>query len=292
MWQPHRLEREALTLVTYHAGSGPPVIWVNGGPGDDHRSLRQVAEPLTPYAHCVLYDQRGCGQSTLTPVDETTISVDAFVDDLDAIRRDLGEEQITLIGHSWGAILALIYSANHPDHVARQVLISMGPLTREAAAVNRANLRKPFNRHDRYLFDVLRGQRQVAIANGAEDQQTRLHQRIAAEYYSRAWFYSPEAARAWATDYQANYAHNPHLASLLMPQVYDMNVLSLVNGLSVPTLVIYGYQDTQPITQAYVLAEHLHYVQTTLINECGHVPWMEQPEAFYDAVFRFLDIQV
>jgi proline iminopeptidase len=55
-----------------------------------------------------------------------------------------------------------------------------------------------------------------------------------------------------------------------------------------PVLILYGYQDYEPITQAYVLRERLPQAQISFLNECGHVPWLERPAAFHQALHTFL----
>lgn len=288
MWTRHTLTIDDATLVYYTAGNGPVLLWINGGPGDNHQYLRTIAEPFTAQFTCVLYDQRGCGESKMPTVDETTVSIDHYVSDIEALRVHLDVDRITLVGHSWGAMLALVYSAIRPEHVSRQVLVGLGPLTRDAASINHTNLRKPLNRHDRYLYDVLRGQRKVAVAQREDGAQARLHKRIVTDFYSRAWFYSAEIGRRWAENYVRSYDHNPYLAGILLGQFYAMDVLSMVNSLAMPTLVVYGHQDTADITQAYVLAEHMTYVRIRLLNECGHYPWLEQPDLFFAELTRFL----
>jgi pimeloyl-ACP methyl ester carboxylesterase len=58
--------------------------------------------------------------------------------------------------------------------------------------------------------------------------------------------------------------------------------------ITAPVLIVYGYQDFEPITQAYLLREQLPHAQLCLLNECGHLPWLEQPELFYTALTEFL----
>ena len=66
------------------------------------------------------HDQRGCGRSQdIGPYDITT-----FVDDLDALRAHWGYEAWTVVGHSWGASLALMYAIQYPERTARLVHFS------------------------------------------------------------------------------------------------------------------------------------------------------------------------
>jgi pimeloyl-ACP methyl ester carboxylesterase len=55
-----------------------------------------------------------------------------------------------------------------------------------------------------------------------------------------------------------------------------------------PTLVVYGYQDYEPITQAYLIRERIPQTRIRFLNRCGHMTWIEQPEGTFEAVDSFL----
>lgn len=293
MWQPHTLRRDDHDLAYFTwdfdpVGSGPPLVLLNGGPGDDHRYLRPVAERLGRGRRCVLYDQRGCGESRLAYLDETTLHIDQFVADLDALREALGVKRIDVLGHSWGAMLALIYTMTHPEGVARQVLVGMGPLNPELADVATANLLQPLSDDERASLADLKAARRAAVAAGDMAAQAKLHIRQMRDFSSRAWFFDRGAAARFADDFGALYNFNPLVTPHLWPTVQAIDILAGIEGLDVPTLAIYGQQDFEPITQGYLLRERMPHVDVCLINRCGHVPWREQPERFYAAVEAFL----
>ena len=76
-----------------------PVLALHGGPGLPHESL----EPLEALADggrpVVLYDQLGCGNSA-RPADPELWGVAPFLEELSAVRRELGLQRIHLLGHS------------------------------------------------------------------------------------------------------------------------------------------------------------------------------------------------
>ena len=85
------------------------------------------------------------------------MDVRRFVEDIDALRDHLGLRTVTLLGHSWGANLGLLYAQEFPDNVARLILIGPGPLTEEMKQHYDANVYRmtdpadrqstPFGRH-------------------------------------------------------------------------------------------------------------------------------------------------
>jgi proline iminopeptidase len=70
MWQEHSLPIPDGRLLWCDSGRGPCVVFLHGGPGDEHRSLRSLAEPFTGHYRCVLYDQRGSGGPAFERLDD------------------------------------------------------------------------------------------------------------------------------------------------------------------------------------------------------------------------------
>jgi len=108
---------------------GEPVVLIHGGPG---LTSDYLADDLTTMArsHSLLvYDQRGIGRSTLVS-DSTALDAQRYVEDLEAIRKHVGLEQLTLLGHSWGAAPAALYAIQYPERVRRMILVGTIPAER------------------------------------------------------------------------------------------------------------------------------------------------------------------
>jgi len=98
-------------------GQGPAVVVLHGGPDFDHGYLLPDLDRLKDGFRLIYYDQRGRGKSAehVQPGDVTLAS---DVDDLDKLRRHFRLDAPTLLGHSWGALLALEYAVRHPTRVS------------------------------------------------------------------------------------------------------------------------------------------------------------------------------
>lgn len=99
---------------------GKPVVFLHGGPGGGtNPGQRRFFDP-TAY-RIVLFDQRGCGQSTphASLEDNTTWRL---VEDMEKLRVHLGIETWQVFGGSWGSTLALAYAERHPDRVSELVV--------------------------------------------------------------------------------------------------------------------------------------------------------------------------
>ncbi|HEY2463808.1 MAG TPA: alpha/beta hydrolase [Steroidobacteraceae bacterium] len=104
-----------------------PVVYVHGGPG-----VRQFHFDQTIYGSLAkegfkvfLYDQAGSGLSDFLPnIRDYTIG--RAVEDLEAVRKEIGADKMILVGHSFGSTLVASYMAKHPGHVAKVIFHSPG----------------------------------------------------------------------------------------------------------------------------------------------------------------------
>ena len=99
---------------------GPAVVFLHGGPGAGTQPLfRRFFDPAK--WRIVLFDQRGCGQSTPAASLQANTTWD-LVSDMEHLRRHLGIAQWLLFGGSWGSTLALAYGETHPQRVLGFIL--------------------------------------------------------------------------------------------------------------------------------------------------------------------------
>ena len=98
---------------------GQPIIYCHGGPGD-HVSPR-IRRLFNPEYNIILFDQRGCGQST--PQNHLQKNTTSFLlSDMEAIRKKIGCESWVVAGGSWGSSLALLYAQKYPQRVSGLIL--------------------------------------------------------------------------------------------------------------------------------------------------------------------------
>jgi pimeloyl-ACP methyl ester carboxylesterase len=112
-----------------------PIIFVHGGAGlrafdADQNFYRQFTQDGF---RVYLFDQAGSGLSDHLP-HAADYTVERFVADIEGIRQKLDTDRIILIGHSWGGTLIAHYAAAYPDHVAKLVFHSPGPIWKLTSA--------------------------------------------------------------------------------------------------------------------------------------------------------------
>jgi pimeloyl-ACP methyl ester carboxylesterase len=106
---------------------GPVLILAHGGPGLSHEYLRGLEALASETLRVVLYDQRGMGRSTGEPTRGNPIA--EYAEELDALRRALGVEQINVLGHSAGGFNAMAYGSTYPTRTASLMFVDSVPPT-------------------------------------------------------------------------------------------------------------------------------------------------------------------
>ena len=124
-----KLEKQDVTLFYKTNGSnGDFIILLAGGPGSSVDYMQPVSDSLSPYYRCIMLEQRGTGRSLLKKYDSTTIRMDLYVEDIEALRKQIKANKLILIGNSWGAMLSLLYGAGYPQNVSKIITLGSGPI--------------------------------------------------------------------------------------------------------------------------------------------------------------------
>jgi proline iminopeptidase len=113
----------------------PVLFLLHGGPGGDHAGFKSSSAALRDAAQLVYVDHRGCGRSS--PGDPADYTLDNNIDDLDALREHLGHSRISILGSSYGGMVALGYALKYADRVANLVLVCTAPSYRFMADARR-----------------------------------------------------------------------------------------------------------------------------------------------------------
>lgn len=131
---------DGFRLCCERTGDGDTLLLgLHGGPGGDGSAYLGGLHELAGRRRTVVtFDQLGTGRSEVPP-DSYPWSVERAVADVDAVRRHYDAERLDLYGHSWGGMLALQYTLDHPDRVRRLVLSNTAA---SAATVTTVQLRQ------------------------------------------------------------------------------------------------------------------------------------------------------
>lgn len=278
---PFAVADDGTRLAYTEVGSGPPLLCVPGGPGRAAAYLEDLGG-LSAGRTLVRLDNRGTGMSEV-PSDPASLRFDRMAGDIDALRRHLGLEQVDVLGHSAGTLLVQVWASRNPAHVRSLVLVTpvaalQGGTRSDAAAIRAARSDQPWYPDaaaaETALSDAPRAQRQALV-------------RARRPFYYARWDERTQAHAASA-DRQSNRRAEEafHLGT------EDADVAAVARGLRdvvAPVLVLGCALDgATGVDAVQEVAGSFPHARTVVLDDAGHFPWVEQPDAFRDAVASFL----
>lgn len=122
----------------YGSGTGTPVLFIHGGPGGNNCGTGASLKDLYKTRPLVVYDQLGSGNSDRMQDMQSAATLPRFVEEVTAVRERLGLTEVHLVGHSWGASVALEYLLTAKPFGVRSVTF-VGPLISTKLWIDDAN---------------------------------------------------------------------------------------------------------------------------------------------------------
>jgi proline iminopeptidase len=266
-----------LNFVYETQGSGSEVvIVVHGGAGLPHEYFHPMLYNLSRYAKLIFFDRRA---DMLSTSGHGMASIEEMSDDIDALRKSLGLDRVTLLGHSFGATIALNYAVRHPDNVKRLILVSA------TAAVENPN------EGEQRIINTLSKTEMAAYnssegGTGANRPCDRVRMRYAVlypHYFHKLIPYDFD--RGVYTAYFDALSRRQALGS--DSTAVDMH--RQLRDIKAPTLIIAGRYDlvTTP-DQSSELASGLPQSRLVMMEHSGHFPFFEENYLFTEWVRRFM----
>ena len=270
----------------YGREGATPMIVAHGGPGAHHDYLLPQLLSLAALGEgfeLVFYDQRGGGRSKTD--DPTPVTVAMHVDDFAAVSAELSVAGVPLVGYSWGALLAM-----HVAIAARaggrgvvmppwMMLISPAPYLPADRAAFEGELTR------RQLSPEVAGLRAELQASGLRAADPEAYRQRAFELSVAGYFAHAERA-ANLTPFRVT----GRVQQSTWASVEGEAVLAALPTVQVPTLVVHGDRDPIPLSSARTTASALGATFVELAD-CGHVPYVEQPDTLQRALADFVAAQ-
>ena len=270
------------TRLAYdEVGSGSRLVCLPGGPGRASAYLEDLGG-LVSSRTLIRLDGRATGRSEV-PADPTTLRYDRLAADVEALRCELGEDQLDLLAHSAGCLTAQAWAAAHPERVRSLVLVTPSGRLQGSAYGDLANLiaaraHEPWYADARAALDALDdctpAERQGLLRAirpfmyGTWDERTQEHAASADRQSSRRAEMGFRAADG---------------------DVDVKGMLAALGRLSAAVLVLAGGRDALTgIEAAEDVAACFATAQLVTLPSAGHFPWVDDPEGFRDAVADFL----
>jgi proline iminopeptidase len=285
---------------TFIAGKGNkkpyPVIYLHGGPGGYvHSKVIEVLGQLSEDGYDVyLYDQIGCGLSArLENVNEYTAI--RHQKDLGAIVKLLKAEKVILVGQSWGASLATLYTADHLKKVDKIILTCPGSVkptddaVEEIKAPDSLNLKEPMEVNSETIAFALKP-RYIAIrvwaflgVKLASDEEADSYINKMASIFTKGLVYDPSKvlAEEGGGGGYCNIKTPPSYSKLADPR-------SKLKNNTIPVLIIKGQYDNIPWGNTNEYMDIFKNSQLKIIEKSGHDVYIEKPDEYIQVMRIFL----
>jgi proline iminopeptidase len=253
----------------------PVLFMLHGGPGGDHAGFKAHSQALAQVAQIVYVDHRGCGRSAAG--DPATYTLDNNVDDLAALADHLGLARISVLGSSYGGMVAQGFALKYPERLANLILVCTAPSFRFLA--------------DAQQIVAERGTEEQArvcerLWNGAFEslQQLREFYFVMGPMYSTK--FKPEEFEAgWNRGVRSFVALNRGFADFL--RTFDF--IPRLHEIACPTLVLGAAHDwICPPQHSRLIAEKIPRAHLKIFANSGHSLSADEPEAYLAALKGFL----
>ncbi|MEM7115846.1 MAG: alpha/beta hydrolase [Chloroflexota bacterium] len=285
---------DGIELYHFAAGNGRSVLIIHGGPGIPYTDPWPALASLTNEYQFHYYDQRGSGQST-RPFDtfsgtyvenltnlEQSLGLGAQISDMERIRQILGEEKLIIIGHSFGAFIASLYAAEFPQHVEAMVLIAPANVlvmpSEGGGLFDEVGKRLPDELQTDYAaflddyFDF------GNVFSKSESDLVTMNQQFG-EFFGAA-VELPAVAQGrpggWMT------------TALYFSMGSRHDYRPGLQAVEAPVLVIHGANDLQSEAASRIYLDAFPNASFHVIENTGHFPFVDQPEALGTVVTNFL----
>ena len=258
-----------------------PLLVLHGGPGLDHTMFGDHLDPLTDTYRLVLIDEREQGRSD-RGTDRSTWTLSQHASDLSAVAAALGVERYAVLGHSFGAFIALQHLVDAPGAAAATIVSHGVPSTRFLEHMEQALA--TFEPEDLREQVRLSWEREATVANDEECRQLLIDQ--------LPWhFADPRDPRIGAMTFTDMHFSPAILrATSLEGDGLVIEVEDRLPSVRQPVLVLTGRSDRTCLPEASErIADLVPSSTLRVFEQSGHMSFIEEPEAYVATVRAFLD---
>jgi proline iminopeptidase len=239
---------------------------MHGGLGFDHTYLHPWLDPLGDTLRLIYYDHRGNGRSG-RPVKETMTHAQ-FAADAAALAQHLGHDKVAVLGHSYGGFIALEFALRHPERLSHLILLDTAPAFNYVEEIMDNALRKGATEE---IMAILQAD------FSSEDEMRQKFPKIFPLYFNT---FSADIAQRLIENVILNASGGARPGEL---EAY--NVVPRLGEIQTPTLILAGRDDfICPPSQSHILHEGIANSELVIFENSGHLPYVEEEEAFFKTV--------
>ncbi|WP_246944672.1 alpha/beta fold hydrolase [Bacillus pinisoli] len=285
-----------LYVEEYGSNEKPPILYLHGGPGESCFDFTfHQKDRLESFYRVIAIDQRGVCRSEVIGENEI-FSLDDIIEDCECLREHLGIEKWSLIGHSFGGYLALLYVSRFPDSIDRVVFECPTfdfALTSRFLLEKTAKLAKKYGNEDlaRRCFELANNQEKTT--QQLTEEYMKLSDELGENRMDIYTFikenptdYSIYSDEEWDKFYDKSEIHYDRLRD--ERKIFE-SLLNKIKEVQRPMLLMTAEHDAatcethiQSFSENAKIGEIYHFVN------CGHTPHYEQPDEFTKVIKEFI----
>ncbi len=267
-----------LAVFTTPAVNGMlPLLCINGGLLFDHSLLWPALAPLAERRQLILYDQRGRGASD-APRDPLAARIEDDAADVGNLRAALGISRWDVLGHSWGAGIAALGTERDAEGTRRVALIDPVGATGAWRDSLIARARERLSPGERAMLERFDRDTLARPDPG-------IHSAFARALFP-AWFGDRRLAELVPLPRSVSET-GAAISARLWRDGYDWS--ALLRAVQAPSVVVHGELDLLPRSIAAEVASLMRRATLAPIAGAGHMPFLEQPEPFFELLEAFLE---
>lgn len=287
------IDVNGLFLYYTEIGHGPPLIILHGGPGGSHNYFLPYLLPLARTNRLIFMDERGSGRSGKLQ-DPSGYTVENMAADVEALRQALRLGSISVLGHSYGGVLAQAYALKYPKNLSHLILASTFDSTRE---LNRVLAELKAKIDPEHLKRIEELEKEGLFGKGRAWERGRYpaeYVQLVGAWAYYQWFYEDHTTAnynpssfglAWDVYREMSGSHGEF--------VIDGNMLSVeyadeLKTLHVATLVIAGEDDAVTSGMLKEMHANIQGSQLAILPKTKHFTFVDQTGLFNKTVDAFV----
>ncbi len=282
-------------LIYYVAiGRGDPLLVLHGGPGASHNYFLPYLLPLARRNRLIFIDERGSGRSQKLD-DPAGYTVEAMVEDVEAVRQALGIRSMSLLGHSFGGVLAQAYALKYQDHLTHLILCSTFHSTKEMNTV--------FDTMKQKMAPELRDridrmEKEGLFGHGKDFEKNRYTNAYMIAAWGEGYFpylyqthpdanYDPTSLTDMSWDLYRQ-MWGSHGEFVIDGNLASVEYADRLPSIKVPTLITVGDHDECAPSLSEEMHRKIAGSKLVILPHSGHMTFVDQPALFLSTVDEFL----
>jgi proline iminopeptidase len=270
------------SLYVVERGGGYPLIVLHGGPGIDHHFFGDYLDALTDDYRLILVDQRANGRSQRPP--EDTWTLEQHAKDVGLLAEAMGLDRYAVLGHSYGAFVALQHAVDFPGQAAQTIITSGVPGSRFLMS------------HVQYGLANFEPEalRQQVTNSWAREQHVQTHDEVAALMSDQLPFHFADPLDPRIAEFEqrtAGAVYSPEVLRKFSSEDYGgIEAENRLGAIPQPVLILAGrYDRTCSVEAAEFMAAHVPNAELVVFEKSAHMPFVEENERYLSTVRAFLD---